>query len=201
MNKAIFTILFILGTVTMNAQEMLWQQCNESLTAGIMPENIRVFADSLYTTLKPGTTRADIERIQQPVIRQLATELLEGTYTADYRVASYDCYNSPQWLAEQWKTPGKCYDQLQGVTGIIVEPGKHLVMVDGLSEGMSATLKVVAWYTGLTGRNFDGGNPEIKTYGLKNGSNIIDHDSRWAGLAWERHPSVHPSASILWAAP
>ena len=158
--------------------EMAFLKMGKELT------DTEVFADSLYTTLKPGTTRADIERIQQPVIRQLATELLEGTYVTDYRVASYDCYDSPQWLAEQWKTPGKCYDQLQGVTGIVVEPGKHLVMVEGLPEGMSATLKVVAWYTGLTGRSFDGGNPEIKTYGLKNGSNIIDHDSRWAGLAY-----------------
>ncbi len=143
-----------------------------------------VFADDLLTTLKPGTTLSDIEHLRQPLLRQLALELLNKSYHTDYRVASFDCYDSPQWLAEQWKTPGKCYDQLQGVTGIVMEPGKHLVVVGDLPEGQSATLKVVAWYTGKTGRNFDGGDPDIRSYSLHNGLNIIDHDSRWAGLAY-----------------
>ncbi len=143
-----------------------------------------VFADDLLTTLKPGTTLSDIEHLRQPLLRQLALELLNKSYHTDYRVASFDCYDSPQWLAEQWKTPGKCYDQLQGVTGIVMEPGKHLVVVGDLPEGQSATLKVVAWYTGKTGRNFDGGDPDIRNYSLHNGLNIIDHDSRWAGLAY-----------------
>ena len=146
--------------------------------------NTDVFADELCTTLKPDVTQADIEQMEQPLLQQLAKELLQGTYQKDYRVATYDCYNSPQWLAEQWKTPGKCYDQLQGVTGIVVEPGKHLVALSGLPEGQSASLKVVAWYTGKTGRSFDGGDPDIRTFSLKNGLNIINYDSRWAGLAY-----------------
>lgn len=143
-----------------------------------------IFADDLLTTLKPGTMQSDIEQVQQPLLQQLGSGLLDGSYSTDYRVASYDCYDSPQWLADGWKTPGKCYDQLQGVTGIMMEPGRHLVMVSGLPDGQNASLKVVAWYTGLTGRNFDGGNPEIKTYPLKNGVNIIEHSSRWNGLAY-----------------
>ena len=143
-----------------------------------------IFADELLTKLKAGTTQAEVNRLQQPVLKQLAQELLNGTYQTDYRVASYDCYESPQWLAEQWKTPGKCYDQLQGVTGILLEPGKHLLAVSGLPDGQSASVKVVAWYTGKTGRSFDGSNPDIRTYSLHNGLNIIDYDSRWAGLAY-----------------
>lgn len=163
--------------------------------------NTDVFADDLLTTLKSGTTQADVEKMQQPLLRQLAKELLNGTYKTDYRVASFDCYDSPQWLAEQWKTPGKCYDQFQGVTGIMMEPGKHLVVMSGLPDGQIASLKVVAWYTGKTGRNFDGGNPDIRSYSLHNGTNIIDYDSRWAGLAYiayfsEGHAAEQPPIRV-----
>ena len=160
-----------------------------------------IFADELLTSLKPGKTQADIEKIQQPVIRKLAHELLQGTYTTDYRVATYDCYDSPQWLSRQWNTPNKYYDQFQGVTGIVMEPGKHMLTVSNLPDSMEAKLKVVAWYTGKTGRNFDGNQPDIKTFNLHNGVNIIDYDSSWSGLAYiayfsEGYASANPPINV-----
>lgn len=143
-----------------------------------------VFADDLCTKLKPGVSDEDIARMTTPTLRLLACQLKDGSYKTAWRVAQYDCYDAPQWLAEQWKTPGKCYDQLQGVTGIVFEPGRHLVVVTGLPDSLSASLKVVAWYTGRTGRNFDGGNPDIRTYSLHNGMNVIDYESPWSALAY-----------------
>lgn len=143
-----------------------------------------IFADDLLTSLKPGTTKTDIEKIEEPIIHQLAQELLDGTYQTDYRVATYDCFNSPQWLSSQWRTPDKYYDQFQGVTGIVMEPGKHLVVVSGLPDSIKADLKVVAWYTGVTGRNFDGNHPSISSFSLHNGPNVIDYIIPWTGLAY-----------------
>ena len=166
-----------------------------------LKSDTKVFADNLLTSLKSGTTQTDIEQIQSPVVRQLAHELLQGTYTTDYRVAAYDCYDSPQWLSSQWNTPNKYYDQFQGVTGIVMEQGKHMLVVSDLPDSISADLKVVAWYTGKTGRYFDGNRPDIRTYNLHNGVNIIDYDSPWTGLAYiayfsEGHANTNPPINV-----
>ena len=180
MKKAVITLLLVLITLPAIAQEQIWQMCDEEASLSLPT----LFADNLYTILKDGVTDEDIEREKMPIFHELARQLKNGTYKTDYRVATYDCYDSPQWLAEQWKTPGKCYDQMQGVTGIMMEPGKHLVMVDGIADTLKVNLKVVAWYTGKTGRNFDGGNPDIQTFLLHNGANVIDYKSKWNGLAY-----------------
>lgn len=143
-----------------------------------------LFADELYTTLKDGVTREDIEREPVPVLRELASQLKSGTYKTDYRVAAYECYDSPLYLASQWKTTRSYYDQMQGVTGIMIEPGKHLVMASGIPDSMKVCLEVVAWYTGKEGQNFDGSDPEIRTFRLENGVNVINYESEWEGLAY-----------------
>ena len=143
-----------------------------------------LFADELYTTLKDGVTDEDIKREPVPVLRELASQLKNGTYRTDYRVATYECYDSPFYLAEQWKTARSYYDQLQGVTGIMIEPGKHLVMVSGIPDSMRVSLKVVSWFTGKKGRDFDGSNPEIHILSLQNGANVIYYESEWDGLAY-----------------
>ena len=160
--------------------------CSEMLfMEDVNPEQgIDIFNDDLYTTLKPMVTNEAIESIENPVYRELARQLKAGTYSTDYRVASYECYDSPSWLSGQWKTPGKYYDHLQGVTGIVIEPGKHMIVVSDLLDTLVVRLNVVAWYTGLTGRNFDGGNPQMESFYLHNGVNIIDYDGPWAGLAY-----------------
>ena len=143
-----------------------------------------LFTDELCSTLRNGLTDEDIKQEKTPVLQELARQLKNGTYMTDYRIATYSCYDSPRYLADQWKTPGKCYDILQGVTGIMMEPGKHLVMASGIKDPQKVHLKVVAWYTGKTGKNFDGGDPDIQTFNLHNGANVIDYASDWAGLAY-----------------
>ena len=105
-----------------------------------------LFADELCTTLRPDVTEEYIERTEIPIFRELARQLMNGSYQTAYRVATFDCYDHPQWLSKEWRTPDKFYDQLQGVTGIVMEPGKHLVVMSGLPDGQTADLKVVDWY-------------------------------------------------------
>nr|MCR5535435.1 discoidin domain-containing protein [Bacteroidaceae bacterium] len=143
-----------------------------------------VFADDLLTTLKPKITKSDVKKIKQPLLRQLAQELLQGTYSTDYRVAAYECYNSTEWLSREWCTPNKNYDQLQGVTGIVIKPGRHMVVVSGIPDSLSANMRIVAWYTekGECGMGAD--QCKISTYKLHNGNNVIDYDQKQEGLAY-----------------
>lgn len=135
-----------------------------------------IFGDDVYSTLREGVTASDIEQLTNPFAKSLATKIFEGNYSTDYRVAEFPCLLSVEALAESWNCPGKYYDQFAGVTGITYGPGTYGVAVSGLPEGKSATLKIVAWYNGVIGTNFDGGNPQVTSYTLKNGLNVIEYD-------------------------
>ena len=149
-----------------------------------MSYDTNLFADDLLTTLKPGTTQADVDGIRQPLLRHLAQELLQGTYSTDYRVASYECYNSPFWLSKEWHTPNKFYDQLQGVTGIVMEPGKHMLVVSGVPDSVNLCLNIMAWYTGKTLQDAPVDLCMCKPVRLQNGINIVNYDLQWEGLAY-----------------
>lgn len=163
-----------------------------------------LFTDELCTKLKKGVTNKDIEREDVPVLRELARQLKAGTYRTDYRVATYECYDAPWWLETQWKNTRNRYDMMQGVTGIMMEPGKHLVMASGIPDSLNVQLKVVAWYTGITlqdSLDSSEGNPDIQYFHLRNGANIIEYDSKWNGLAYisyfsEGYADKNPPISV-----
>ena len=144
-----------------------------------------IFADDSWSSLKSGATQADVDAVDNSFCRTLAQGLLDGTYDKQYRVTTHECKYSPQALSDMWNAPGKYYDQLEGVTGIHVPKNSSLtVAVSGIPNGKSATLKVVAWYVGKDGSNFDGGNPQITQYALRNGFNKFEYDFDWDGLAY-----------------
>lgn len=144
----------------------------------VVPDNGEVFTDKVMSQLKEGVTRKDIEELTDPLARELAEDLFEGTYDPKYRVAEYPCLLSPQSLSDEWNTPGKYYDQLQGVTGIHITRGKHVVLVDGADPDVPLQLKVVAWYNGK-----DQGPAEY-SYSLTNGVNTIEYNGAYDGLAY-----------------
>ena len=147
--------------------------------------SISIFGDEVWSTLKPGATQADVDAVSNTFCRTLAQQLLDGTYDKQYRVSQHECKYSPQALSDMWNAPGKYYDQLEGVTGINVKAGSTLtVAVSGIANGKSATLKVVAWYVGKDGSNFDGGDPNIMQFPLRNGINHINYNYAWDGLAY-----------------
>ena len=152
--------------------EMEFRDNTQSLEA-----QFNMFADDICSTLRPDVDAATIDTIPNPFIKMLAKNIYENTYNTNYRIAEYPCHLSPTTQSEQWNAPGKLYDQLSGVTGISFKAHTtQAVAVSGIPEGMNVQLKVVAWYVGRVGQNFDGGNPNTSTYTLFNGVNIINYD-------------------------
>lgn len=143
-----------------------------------------LFKDDLCSELKDGVTLADIEACTSTFAQSLAMQLYNGTYEKNYRIAEYPCRLDPQVLSDLWNVPGKLYDQFDGVTGINITKGKSAVIVSGIPDTESLVLKIVAWYEGKDGDSFDGGNPNIFTYSLKNGINVIDYTFDYDGLAY-----------------
>ena len=160
-----------------------------------------IFGDDMLTTLREGVTKAEVDALQNPFIKALATQLYDKTYSLDYRYATYECYLDPNTLSAQWATPGKLYNQLEGVTGINISKGKHAVLVSGIPEGINVRLAVVAWYVGKIGGNFDGGDPKQTDYNLKNGMNVIEYNGDYDGLAYICYystddPETHPDIKV-----
>ena len=145
---------------------------------------LAIFGDELYTTLREGVTQADIDALENPFVKSLATKLFAGTYDKKYRVAEFECFTPVGVLSEEWNAPGKYYDQLAGVTGINFTRGQHAIMVSGIPEGVSVSMSIVAWYIGKVGSNFDGGNPQSFNFALRNGMNVITYDYDWDGLGY-----------------
>lgn len=141
--------------------------------------------EGAWEGLKPGVDQADIDALSNPYAKFVAQKLLDDkdTFTKD-RVQSYECVLSPNSLSAEWNTPGKLYDQLQGVTGINIPKGKQGVAVSGLAEGDYLTLKVVAWYSQNLNSEGVGGGPAEVSYTLRNGINVIDYNSDFDGLAY-----------------
>lgn len=141
--------------------------------------------EGAWEGLKPGVDQADIDAITNPYTKFVAQKLLDDkdTFTKD-RVQSYECVLSPNSLSAEWNTPGKLYDQLQGVTGINIPKGKQGIAVSGLADGDFLTLKVVAWYSQNLNSEGVGGGPAEVSYTLRNGINVIDYNSDFDGLAY-----------------
>lgn len=136
-------------------------------------DEMGIFADDIYSTLREGVTEDDIDRLRNPFVKGLASKLFAGNYRKDYRVASFECLMETGALADSWNCPGKRYDQCPGVTGISYGPGTYAIAVSGIPVGKTVTLKLISWYNGIVGGNFNGGNPQEVDYSLQNGLNTI----------------------------
>lgn len=149
-----------------------------------MLADMEVFADEMLSGLKPDVTQDRINAMHYDLFRLVAQEMFDGVYDTKYRLASYKCYTSPQTLSAAWNAPGKHYDQLAGVTGINIKKGSNAVIVSGIPEGLTVQLCVTAWYEGKDGGSFDGGNPQLFYYTLKNGLNVFEYNFDYDGLAY-----------------
>lgn len=156
-----------------------------------------IFKDKLMTELVDGFTAANLDTLSNPFIRTLATKLLAGNYDTKFRVGSYECLLDPQTLSAEWSTPGKLYDQIQGVTGIMLTQGKTAVIVDGIPEDKSVGLRVIGWSPQKDSDYNAEGKYWYKseTYALRNGINIIDKTSDWPGLAYITYYSSNPDGA------
>lgn len=159
------------------------------------------FTDQSLSELKPTVTEADIDNIDNEFVSDLAKKLFNKTYNENYRVAEYSAKLSYVTQSSLWNAPGKYYDQRQGTTGINISKGKQAIAVSGLPDNASVPLLVTAWYVGKDGGNFDGGNPETKSYSIQNGLNIIDYDGDYDGLAYvcyyaDTNPELQPKIKV-----
>ena len=70
------------GGTFASCAEMQFMQSNKE---GM--DEYTIFGDELYSTLREGVTKEDIDALESPFIKALANQLFEGTYNTEYRAA------------------------------------------------------------------------------------------------------------------
>jgi hypothetical protein len=171
------------------AEMKFWSKNEEtdgsgSTTTNSWAEDVALaFNDDLLTELKPDVTQDEINSISNDFLRNLAQLMFDGTYTSEGRVASQTAVKAVADLAEEWSTPGKYYDQMEGATGVMLTPGTYVVMVEGLDDTKSAiNMRCIGWTVEDLGdfKNFF----KSESFPLTNGVNVINKTSDWNGLTY-----------------
>ena len=99
-----------------------------------------VFADKLYSELKPGITQRDIDGLENAFFRSIAQSLFDHTYDTVYRVQEYAAYRPIENLQAELKTSGYC--PFENATGIYFEKGQEAVVIVGPTGGERISLHV-----------------------------------------------------------
>lgn len=105
-------------------------------------KDIALFRDSSLTELKSVKAKK-IAKLQSPLLKDVATQMAEGTYPLAERVRTYRSYLSPYVLAKQLKTSP--YSAYENPTGIYFESGTEAVLWVGDTHGVKAELVVHKW--------------------------------------------------------
>lgn len=130
---------------------------------------LSIFTDAACTTLKTGVTRDNINAINNPFYKQLALDLLDQSYTTEFRIQHYKAWPHPDDFSRNNRVG--TYSLCDNPTGIFVRQGDTvIVMVDDIYDvPVSLTLK---------NYNKPGGNGywENSYYGLSKGANRIVAD-------------------------
>lgn len=123
-----------------------------------------IFANSIYSTLRPGVTQDQIDTIGHPFYRSLAQCIADGEYNLTYRDQVYPVYPTLNKTARELKI--STYDAYENMTGIVFEPGERVVLFVEETVNPNLFLKI---------RDFadEEDSPET-SYLLKQGLNVFE---------------------------
>lgn len=121
----------------------------------------KYFTDGTYSQLQPGVTAESIKEIKNPVMFNLASELLKGTYDSEFRIRAYHSCKSPLVVAKEITVGNR--SQYDNPTGVYFEQDLPVFVFVGKKGKSDLTLSIADFRE-------DG---QKSTIGLKEGLNVI----------------------------
>lgn len=109
--------------------------------SGAQSGGFELFADELYTRLKDNVKQSDIDAVENPLAKQLAQDIFDGTYDTEFRVGTYEAYRPVVNLKSELLTSAY-YDQHENPTGIYFEAGEKVAVVASGIGSSSVQLEV-----------------------------------------------------------
>lgn len=106
-------------------------------------KDMAFFTDTSCSRLKPGVKRKELAGFKSGLLKEVAAQLLDGTYDETYRAADYEAYPSPRALSRALKL-GRGFSRYENMTGIVLDKGRHVVFV-GETGGKALSLLIPEW--------------------------------------------------------
>lgn len=129
-------ILFCLLSIVTFAQP-------KSYSTAALNADLKYFTDWSCTQLNEGVKARDLKNFKSPLLKQVASELLAGTYNTKYKAESYHAYPSNKALYAQTKLHNG-FSNYENITGIYLEKGEAVVLVGDL-HGRTIKLLIPDW--------------------------------------------------------
>lgn len=101
-----------------------------------------IFTDITCSELKAGITDEQIEAINNPFYKSLATYLKKGEYPTEFRVQEYRAWANPDEIRVKNRM-NYSYSNLDNPTGIYVDENEELVVFVGQTHGRDIQVKIM----------------------------------------------------------
>lgn len=178
--------------ITLEADDVMMPNDNRVIS---IEKDLSHFNSPLALGLKKGIKKSDIEKIENSQLREAALSMLNKNYNLNYRAATYRAILKPEILGGQLVI-GDGYSKYENITGIYLQKGENLLLVDGIAVGKTINLLVPNWNRrapeGIEPTKDPAGWGIVrKIFPLKNGVNIITL-SDFDGLAYLAYFSDKP---------
>lgn len=138
-----------------------------SMTSFAQDSDVSLFSNSNLSALKKNVSQEDVSKIKNPILKEVAGQLLNNTYPIKERMKNYECYLSPSVLSRQLKTSS--YSQFENPTGIYFNDGDKAIVWVGQTKGAEIELRVTNW---------GDEHYKDKKYPLKEGYNYINVENK-----------------------
>ncbi len=122
----------------------------------------KLFANENLTALKKRVKTKKINKMDSPLLRDVALQMENNSYPLQERFRSYENYLSPFVLSKELKTSP--YSQFENPTGIYFEEGDEAIVWVGETLGADIELVVADWANE---------RQHIKKYPLNQGYNEV----------------------------
>lgn len=161
-------------------------ECFESANIGDLSQDAAYFTDDAFSVLRPGVTRADIEKITNPYVRSVASELLAGTYSKEFRARTYQACEHPNTVAQRLKIASR--SEYDNPMGIYFKQNEKYVVFVGNKDDTPMTLYI---------NDFRSGGSAV-SYKLKTGLNAIESSVSGNGYIryWTENGLAAPAVNV-----
>lgn len=153
-------------------------------------KEFEIFKDPLLTQLRDDITLEKIQSCKNKLVRYLGENILNGKYSTKYRLSTFKPVYSPDRLGQILHI-GNGYSRYQHVTGIVFDPGTHIVIVKGLKSGSNVGLRIAHLYAPEQEAKNDWGL-HSESISLSEGINVVKKSDAFSGLVYVDYFFDHP---------
>jgi hypothetical protein len=149
---------------------------SKGYSTSAIESDLKYFTDQSGMELNKEIKAKNLKRFKSPLMREVATGLLNGSYDKTYRAAEYEAYPSNESLSKSIKLHSG-FSRYENMTGIFLEKGEAVVLVSDL-QGRKVSLLIPEWMRQPTAgfkptEDPNGWGLKKQEYPLKEGVNII----------------------------